>query len=332
MAPASIDVIIACHDAAGTIVRAIDSALASPHVRCVIVADDASNDGTPDLVERHYQGNAAVTVLRATRNAGPAQARNRAIEHVQAPWFAILDSDDFFLPGRFDAMPATGDFDLWADNILFTDRPDRLPPPAERRAVADAGETIDVARFLRGNLANFRQRRHQLGFCKPVFGTQFFRACGARYDERLRLGEDFVLVLGLLIAGARFRFTRHCGYVAIERSDSLSAAHTLADLEHLLTAEERLFRDYPQGGGAQKAFARRLRETRCKVNHLTTLARRQERGVLSGMTGALSLPGRQRWDLAGAIAADKARAALTRLSPPRVSFAYYLQPPHGFGA
>lgn len=338
IASGSIDVVIACHDAAATIVRAVDSALACPQVRRVIVSDDASRDGTADLVARHYATDGAVIVSRTERNAGPAAARNRAIDRVEAPWFAILDSDDFFLPGRFDAMfgAATADFDLWADNILFTDRPDRpdrLPLPGG--PAMDAGEWIDIERFLRGNLGNFSRRRHQLGFCKPVFRTAFVRASGIRYDEELRLGEDFVLVLALLSAGARFRFTRHCGYVAIERSDSLSAMHGIADLERLLAAEERLFVPYLGKGAApslRRAAARRLRETRCKVNHVRTLARRQERGLLSGITGALTLPARQGWDVAGAIAADKVRGVAARLSPSPGSFAYYLQPPGGFGA
>lgn len=327
VAPRSIDVVIACHNAAATIGLAVDSALSCPQVRRVIVADDASTDGTADLVERRYGAGDAVVVLRASRNAGPAAARNRAIDIVEAPWFAILDSDDFLLPGRFDAMPASGNFDLWADNILFTDAPDRLAVLAMFHDAQGDDETIDVERFLRGNLANFRQRRHQLGFCKPVFATEFFRRCGARYDEGLRLGEDFVLVLALLAAGARFRFTRRCGYVAIERTDSLSAVHGLADLELLLAAEERMFRGSALQGGARRAFVRRLRETRCKVNHLKTLSRRREQGIAAGLVGALSLPGGHGWDLAAAIAADKLRGMLARVSPPAGHFEYFLQPP-----
>ncbi|TCM17985.1 succinoglycan biosynthesis protein ExoU [Novosphingobium sp. PhB165] len=329
-APGAIDVIVACHNASTTIIRALDSALAAPQVRCVIVADDASQDGTPDLVESRYPSR--VTVLRAACNAGPAAARNRAIEHVQAPWFAILDSDDFFLPGRFDAMPPAGDFDIWADNILFTNTPDRAARFAVPAVESDGAEPIDIERFLLGNLSNFRRRRHQLGFCKPVFDTAFFRACGARYDEGLRLGEDFVLVLGLLLAGARFRFTRRCGYVAVERSDSLSARHGLAELAELLEAEEQLFRQCPLDGGARRAFAKRIRETRCKVNHMQTLARRRQEGVALALAEALFLSPRDQFDMVGAIAMDKLHAVLAHLSPPTGSFGYYLQPQIGSGA
>jgi glycosyltransferase involved in cell wall biosynthesis len=59
----------------------------------VIVVDDASDDGTPDVAE-----SMGATVLRQPQNRGPADARNRGMRAASHPWIALLDSDDEWLP------------------------------------------------------------------------------------------------------------------------------------------------------------------------------------------------------------------------------------------
>lgn len=62
----------------------------------LIVVDDGSKDGTPDIAERF---GSRVAVLRQ-QNAGPAAARNRGIAAAKGEFIAFLDADDVWLPGK----------------------------------------------------------------------------------------------------------------------------------------------------------------------------------------------------------------------------------------
>ena len=105
-------VIIAAMNASATIARAIISALADRNVREVIVVDDASSDDTAAVARAADDGSNRLTVLVQPANAGPAAARNRAIDASSSPLIAILDADDFLLPGRFDALLDEEGWDL----------------------------------------------------------------------------------------------------------------------------------------------------------------------------------------------------------------------------
>lgn len=62
----------------------------------LIVIDDGSKDGTPELAE---QFGSRVKVLRQN-NSGPAAARNRGIAAARGDFIAFLDADDVWLPGK----------------------------------------------------------------------------------------------------------------------------------------------------------------------------------------------------------------------------------------
>ena len=61
----------------------------------VVVADDGSSDRTAAIVESFAP---RVRLVRGAGNAGPAPARNLAIEHSSGELLAFLDADDLWLP------------------------------------------------------------------------------------------------------------------------------------------------------------------------------------------------------------------------------------------
>jgi succinoglycan biosynthesis protein ExoU len=112
-------VIIAAHNAAATIARAVRSALTEPETAEVIVVDDASTDGTVEAARAADDGTGRLSILAQPVNRGPAAARNVAIASANSPIVAILDSDDFFLAGRLSELLKLGEWDLVGDNIAF---------------------------------------------------------------------------------------------------------------------------------------------------------------------------------------------------------------------
>ncbi len=256
-----VSVIITARNAAPTIADAVASALDQAEVSEVIVVDDASDDATGDAALAAARSDPRLILLRQATNLGPAAARNLAIARSTAPFIAILDADDYFLPGRFTPLFAESGWDLIADNIVFVPDavtrpvgPNHLPP-------APGGSTaLDLAAFVRGNIARTGLQRGELGFLKPVIRRSVLPPSGPVYDADLWLGEDYDLYVRLLLSGARFRLCRRIGYAARVRAGSLSGQHRTGDLRALLDATARhATTDDPDAAAAIRNHRRQLR-------------------------------------------------------------------------
>ncbi|MCJ8517475.1 succinoglycan biosynthesis protein ExoU [Pseudorhizobium tarimense] len=232
--PDAICVIIAARNAAAILPAAIRSALSQPGVTEVVLVDDASTDDTAAVAESAGDGSGRLRVISLKTNRGPAAARNVAIENSAAPLIAILDADDFFFPGRFEAMLQHRDWDLIADNIAFTRTSHPQHQPQDFQARARSLSTIE---FIEGNISQPGLRRGEIGFLKPVMRRSFLDEHGLRYNENLRLGEDYDLYLRALVKGARYTVIEHVGYGAVVRPDSLSGQHRTEDLRRLCEAD-----------------------------------------------------------------------------------------------
>ncbi len=94
-----VSILIPCYNAERWIAQAIESALAQTWMeKEVIVVDDGSTDGSPEIIKRfgdriHYE-----TGL----NAGSNAARNRLLELARGKWLQYLDADDYLLPDKIE--------------------------------------------------------------------------------------------------------------------------------------------------------------------------------------------------------------------------------------
>lgn len=317
-APDRVCVIIPALNAAATIGDAVRSALAEAEVAEIVVVDDASTDDTVAAAEAAAAGDPRLSVIRFDRNRGPSAARNAALDVATSPWVAVLDSDDFVLPGRFARLMALSDADLAADNILFVSEdtgPGRLLLP--RAAPASDIIEVDLVSFVRANLPSRDRERGEWGFLKPMMRRRVLDAHGLRYDEAMRLGEDYDLYVRLLQRGARFRVTRQVGYAARWRSGSLSARHGVADLQALAEAADRLL-DYPDmTQPARAALRAHYRDSRKRWLLRRFLAQRASQGRVRAMLGTLAAPDTlvpiARGVLADKLAARRAAAGRSRI-------------------
>ncbi|MFL6681958.1 MAG: glycosyltransferase family 2 protein [Burkholderiaceae bacterium] len=128
-----VSVVIPAYNAAATLSDTLDSVLAQTWRNIeIVVVDDGSRDGTPDVLARYAPGVRALHQanggLAAARNAGVAAARGRFV--------ALLDADDLCEPERIGAQVA-----------LMTARPDIVLCGSEFSCFDDAG--IVSGRFAR---------------------------------------------------------------------------------------------------------------------------------------------------------------------------------------
>ncbi len=303
----TVSVILAAHDASASLVRAIRSACAEPETAQVIVIDDASSDDTRAIALQEAGRDTRVNVIALDTNVGPGAARNKGLDAATAPFAAILDLDDFFLPGRLSRLMSAGRCDIAADNIVFTN-PESAGSLAERdwsrRDVRF--QSLDTESFVAGNLRRRGIARGELGFLKPILSTAFLNAHGLRYDESLRLGEDYDLYVRMLLAGASMMLTSAPGYAAEIRSGSLSARHRTADLERLHDALTRHLATPDLAPGTSKAMRAHLAEVRIKRDHRLFLDLKRERGPIAALRYAFGAWNRPA-PITRAIARDKLR-------------------------
>ncbi len=100
MSKSRVSVIVPTRDNLDTLPKALDSIRTQNISEIdIIVADDGSNDGTAEWLAGLMKTEPRLKVIQ-TGGKGPANARNKAIEAVNSPLIAFLDSDDWWHAGK----------------------------------------------------------------------------------------------------------------------------------------------------------------------------------------------------------------------------------------
>ncbi|WP_019483207.1 glycosyltransferase family 2 protein [Arthrobacter sp. TB 23] len=95
-------VIMPAHNAEATIVRAVGSTLSDlPGDAELHVLDDASTDGTLDILDRVASSDKRLRVSVASSNQGVAKTLNALLATATGEYVARMDADDVVIPGRF---------------------------------------------------------------------------------------------------------------------------------------------------------------------------------------------------------------------------------------
>jgi len=231
-----VSVIMPAYNTANYITEAIESALHQTIQNIeVIVVDDASSDGTADVAEKI--GDPRVKVIRLAQNGGAAVARNRAIDEAKGTWIAVLDSDDWYAPNRLETLLGVANewqADMVADDLYYTEGRDKTPWTTHtERSGENTTETlvVDPITYVRKDIPE--QKGLHLGFSKPLMKRQFLNDCNIRYENEIRLGQDFFIYLRALAHGARFIFypEPYYYYRYRGRPDSLVMKSQLSRLE-----------------------------------------------------------------------------------------------------
>ena len=223
-APMSVSLIITTYNAQAFIMRAISSALEQTRPPLeIIVVDDCSTDGTPELLHRLERGHDSIRVLSTPYNGGPSLARNVGLAEARGDWVAFLDADDAFAPERLEvimARAAQDDCDGVADDLAYYDA---VAGQVTGRAMG-AGRVpttpVSLRDYIGHNLSG--GNGFDWGLLKPVFRREFMQAHAIRYDPVVRHGEDFLLMITFLMAGGRFCLTDHATYLYTQRQGSVS--------------------------------------------------------------------------------------------------------------
>lgn len=204
---------VTCHNAAGTIARAVGSALGQdwPALE-VLVVDDASEDDSATVVARLAAQDFRCRLVRHTRNQGVAAARNTLLDHARGSFVAFFDDDDESAPDRVRRQverirayeAATG-----AEHVICT---------TARRLILPGGEIVyepclggDTTPGPHGTgvaelILNGRPIMEPGGSaptCAQMARRSVYRQLGG-FDPKLRRNEDTDFNLRAALAGAHF--------------------------------------------------------------------------------------------------------------------------------
>lgn len=244
----SVSIIICNFNCELYVVDAISSALGQVDVDIeVIVIDDQSTDRSAELIEMAAATDPRVRFLRTKQNLGPAGARNLGLAAARYEWTAVLDSDDLFHPERLRRLISFAEaegVDIVADDLVIFDDT-RLYPP--RRLLEHRKYTrpvqLTVEHYVRTNCLYSNQP--VLGYLKPVIRTQLIKTRGFKYNEDLRIGEDFDLILRMMASGLKFCVYPDLTYFYRKRFDSISHRLSESAIAKMEAADLEFRRDFP---------------------------------------------------------------------------------------
>lgn len=282
--------VIAAYNAEGDITRAIESALAQHGVSVeVIVVDDCSRDRTVEVARAFPPEQ--VKVIALDRNRGPGGARNAGLDAATGRWISVLDSDDTVRPDRLrrmiDRAQAAG-ASIAVDNIEVMEGEDGARQVMFDRDFLDKLPEIDLATFIGGNI--MFEGRFSFGYLKPIFERAFVESTALRYDEVLRIGEDYMLFARALARGGRCIVEPRPGYIYHIRGGSISRVMELRHVEAMLEADAAFLRTHALDPRALAAQARRTRSLHQAASFLLMVSQLKERAPLKAAGTALRDP------------------------------------------
>ena len=233
----NISVIIPVYNAAGTILRAVDSILLQEYEPIeVILVDDGSTDGSGAICDELACRDERVKVVHKP-NGGVSSARNVGMDYASGEYVMFLDADDAIRYGTLASMYRRGS-DMILAGFAKVDGQSIVESycPAGEMDYRDNNE---VAAFIDKTIT--KKHCYLLNSaCFKLFRTELIRKNGLEFDEKLRYGEDKMFVFSFLCLVENVRTVPEIVYDYILQEGSLSCdVVSDAHLSQLLLLLER---------------------------------------------------------------------------------------------
>jgi succinoglycan biosynthesis protein ExoO len=234
-----VSVIIPAYNTEAYIAKSIKSALEQTLNDIeVIIVDDGSSDQTVEVAKSFTDQRLKIIVNQ--ENLGASVARNRALKAAAGEWVAVLDSDDWYAPERLEKLVLLAEktnADMIADDLYLIQDGATCPWST---LIEESGERIDeilqidIVYFVETDV--YGQPGLHLGLSKPLFRREFLVKHDIKYDEDIKMGQDFWLDMKCLIKGARFFIEPKPYYFYRSRPGSLVYQNPLPRLDQYCKA------------------------------------------------------------------------------------------------
>ena len=252
-----VSVVMPAYNAADTLQESVRSVLSQSMGELeLIVCDDASTDATPELLAKI--NDPRLKCIRNLGNLGAGRSRDRAIEQALAPWVAVIDADDVWLPERLgqllEAAKGAPDRLIFDDIMICHSSTDGLVPWRVVHGLGAFGghglEARDLA--IEDYLASPRL------LIKPLIPRAAICQSGLRHSSR-SFGEDAEYFLRLALAGVGFRYLPEPLYLYRVQPGSATAG---AGVEQMRECIESCAELEGWSSGVQRAFQHKIESLR----------------------------------------------------------------------
>jgi len=282
-----VSILIPAYNAERWIRQSIESSLAQTYPRKeIIVVDDGSTDGTPDII-RSFGEN--IRFVQAVHSGGNV-ARNLLLEMSTGEWLQYLDADDYLLPDKIagqieDLQEAGNAYDVVCSPYLLRNEADGHETPMMFRLPFDvAAEYISWGRFWTGAFLIRRSSLIEVG----------------RWKEDQIACQEHELLLRLIRAKKRFGLCNNLSAIyrqhssaTVSKKDPLLTIHLRMELtdelESFLKETQQLSPAY-----SRLLFASRMECARSSwINdrpYAAALARKASDGQLYWVRNSSALP------------------------------------------
>lgn len=245
--------VIPVYNHAPYVVEAVQSALASRLVTEVLVCDDGSSDASAEVLKQLARSDARIRNVTddPPRNIGAHNRLNQLTEMARNEFVAVLNSDDRFVPGRFEICQhaiRSCNTDFICGHLLIMDGLGR--PIGTKRGVFEPEfpypADLDLAKLMGQHdlLTLLASQNFIATTSNMVFTKTLWRTIGGFADLRYAHDYDFALRAALL---GRCHYTPH--FLTVYRvhatntiTEGGSKARVVAELHDIF---RRLLSDFP---------------------------------------------------------------------------------------
>lgn len=155
-----------------------------------LIVDDASTDGTPELIKQHADSDPRIRCFYLKKNGGPARARNVAIEEARGRYIAFIDSDDLWEADKLSKQLSV--FQMTDASLVYGAYYWLDEETGKRRSIS-VPETVTYAQLLNATV---------IATVTAMYDTE---RIGKVYMPELRQRQDYGLWLSILRNGDEAR-------------------------------------------------------------------------------------------------------------------------------
>lgn len=180
-----VSVIMPAYNSKGYIEKAIQSLQNQTYPNWeLIIVDDASTDGTVDLVKNEIKENQKVHLLQNRENQGTGLARNLGIKAAKGRYICFLDADDLWFPEKLRVQ------------VEFMQKNDLAMSFSSYRLISEEGEELNETVLALPNLSYSKLLR--ANYVGNLTGMYDVEKTGKVYSPPIRKRQDWALWLSVL--------------------------------------------------------------------------------------------------------------------------------------
>ena len=222
MSEYKVQIIMPVYNSAKTLCKCLDSLLAQTYKNWqVIIVDDCSKDNSLEIIHKYQKEDDRFRLIALEKNAGASNARNVALEVLDAQYTAFLDSDDYWEPIMLETMIGIAeekDCDVVQCRFIY-DFPggrQHLPAGAFKEDVLLEGK--DLKKVFRRMMTGINMNH----VCMKLIRTSLIK--DLRFDTSLPTAEDLEMCVRIFDGVKRYCFTSAVMYHYCRHETSLTGS------------------------------------------------------------------------------------------------------------